>query len=46
MTLGIRKLISAGLVGAVLLTASFLLVASWLQGNGVIGWGQDIQGGI
>jgi len=43
MTLGIRKLIIVGLVGAVFLMANFLLVASWLQEKGIIGWTQGIR---
>ena len=43
MTLGIRKFIVVSLVGAVFLTANFLLVASWLQERGVIGWAQGIR---
>ena len=43
MTLGIRKLIVAGLIGAVFLIANFLIVADWLQAGGLIGWAQGIR---
>jgi len=43
MTLGIRKLIVVGLVGAVLLLGNFILVANWLQEKGVIDWAQGIR---
>jgi hypothetical protein len=43
MTLGLRKLIVAGLVGAVLLLGNFILVANWLQEKGVIDWAKDIR---
>jgi len=43
MTLGIRKLIVVGLVGAVLLLGNFILVANWLQERGVIDWVQCIR---
>ena len=43
MTLGIRKLIVVGLVGAVFLVANFLLVASWLQDRGIIDWARGIR---
>jgi len=43
MTLGIRKLVVAGLVGAVFLTANFLLVANWLHEKGLINWAKGIR---
>ena len=43
MTLGIRKLMVAGLVGAVFLTANFLLVANWLREKGLIDWAKGIR---
>jgi len=43
MTLGIRKLIVVGLVGAVLLLGNFILVANWLQEKGVINWAKDAR---
>jgi len=43
MTLGIRKLIVVGLVGAVLLLGNFILVANWLQEKGVIDWAKDAR---
>ena len=43
MTLGIRKLMVAGLVGAVFLTANFLLVADWLHEEGLIDWAKGIR---
>ena len=43
MTLGIRKLIVLGVVAAVFLLANFLLVAGWLQENGVIDWARSIR---
>ena len=42
-TLGIRKLVVAGLVGTVFLTANFLLVANWLHEKGLIGWAKGIR---
>ena len=43
MTLGIRKLIVVGLVGALLLLGNFILVAKWLQEKGVIDWARGIR---
>jgi hypothetical protein len=43
MTLGIRKLIVASLVGSVFLLANFLWVTSWLQDKGVIDWANSIR---
>ena len=43
MTLGIRKLMVAGLVGTVFLTANFLLVANWLHEKGLINWAKGIR---
>ena len=43
MTLGIRKLVVVGLVGAVLLLGNFILVAKWLQEKGVIDWAKDAR---
>jgi hypothetical protein len=43
MTLGIRKLVVAGLVGTVFLTANFLLVANWLHEKGLINWAKGIR---
>jgi len=43
MTLGIRKLIVVGLVGAVLLLGNFILVANWLQEKGAIDWAKDAR---
>lgn len=43
MTLGIRKLIVVGLVGAVLLLGNFILVANWLQEKGIIDWAKGIR---
>ena len=45
MTLGIRKLIVVGLVGAVLLLGNFILVANWLQEKGIIDWAKGIRKG-
>ncbi len=36
MTLGIRKLVVAGLVGGIFLMANIMVVAHWLQQSGVI----------
>ncbi len=43
MTLGIRKLMVATMVGAVFLTANFLLVANWLQERGLIDGAKGIR---
>jgi len=43
MTLGIRKLIIIGLVGAIFLAANAMIVASWLQERGVIDVARDIR---
>ena len=43
MTLGMRKLVVVGLVGAVLLLGNFILVANWLQEKSVIDWAKDIR---
>ena len=43
MTLGIRKLVVAGLVGTVFLTANFLLAANWLHEKGLINWAKGIR---
>jgi len=36
MTLGIRKLLVLGLIGAVVLLANFVIVGAWLSDRGVI----------
>lgn len=43
MTLGIRKIIVLGLIGAVLLVSNVLLVAKWLSEKGVIDWARNIR---
>jgi len=43
MTVGIRKLIVVGLVGAVVLFANFLLLARWLEEKGVIDLAQHVR---
>ena len=43
MTLSIRKLVVAGFVGTVFLTANFLLVANRLHAKGLINWARGIR---
>ena len=43
MTLGIRKIIVAGVVAAILLLANFFVLARWLDRAGVIGWAQGLR---
>jgi len=43
MTLGIRKLVVAGLIGTVFFTANLLLVANWLHEKGLIDWAKGIR---
>lgn len=43
MTLGIRKIIIAGVVAVTLLLANFFVLARWLDRAGVIGWAQGLR---
>ena len=43
LTLGIRKLVVIGLIGLVLLTGNVLLVANWLQEQGVVLWASEFK---
>ena len=43
MTLGVRKLIVAGTVVAVLLLANTLAIAQWLDHVGVLGWARHVR---
>jgi len=43
MTLGIRKLVVIGLIGALFLLGNVMIVASWLQDKGLIGWAWNIR---
>jgi len=43
MTLGFRKLIIIALVGLIALTANFLIIAAWLQEQGIIEIAKHLQ---
>lgn len=43
MTLGIRKIIVAVLVGGVFISGNIMLIAGWLQSRGVIDAANDIR---
>jgi formate-dependent nitrite reductase membrane component NrfD len=43
MTLGIRKIIVAGVVAAILLLANFFVLARWLDDIGLISWAQTVR---
>jgi formate-dependent nitrite reductase membrane component NrfD len=43
MTLGMRKILVAGVVAAILLLANFFVLARWLDDIGLIPWAETVR---